>query len=209
MSEFELVGRIPAGVGESAAAEREFGLLLCTRDPKGKRDGSGATLLRKIPPPALWDKMPEGHIVVNGLGVAAATPAADGSSATSESMDSAANLADLETRYYRLPYDLLISAEEARFIIQGAAPGCLSSDVRESDMPSICNAHISYPPKKRGKDGEEWEAFWHEKVHGLAGRWARVTVESQRYSFAAREKKGGKARRIGTRLVMKNIAAFE
>ena len=198
MSEFELVGRIPAGVGESAAAEREFGLLLCTRDPKGKKDASGATLLRKIPPPALWDKMPEGHIVVNGLGIAAA-----------ESMDTAANLADLETRHYRLPYDLLISAEEARFIIQGAVPGCLSSDVHESDMPSICNAHIAYPPKKRGKDGEEWEAFWHEKVHGLAGRWARVTVEPQRYSFATRGKKGGKARRIGTRLVMKNIAAFE
>ena len=75
-------------------------------------------------------------------------------------------------------------------------------------MPSVCNAIVTLPRKKKGRDAEGWDQFWRSRVRECAGAWARVTVVLQRYSFDADDRQGRQSRRIGTRLRMKNIEPF-
>lgn len=156
------------------------GRVAAVQDPDDKafslllHGAEAAPLLKKIPPAELWGDMPEGAITVNG----------------------AALQQGEARRNYRLPYDLLVPpSAAARLIATGRAAG----------GEAVCSAHISYPPRKRGRkvtaaEADEWQAHWRAAVAAAAGRWARVRVRPQRYSFAAHG-----AQQVGTRLELQDV----
>jgi hypothetical protein len=105
-----------------------------------------------------------------------------------------------------LPYDLLISHEQARADFEAfqlgkvAAPGDLDE--------SVCNAHLMLA--SRGYQGTQArQAYWREVLADLAGQWVRVTVDPQRYSFRGTGLGGLPVQRVGTRLVLRAIEPLE
>ena len=211
-----LRGRVAAAASDMPdGSDAEFSLLLCARVPIGgasRPDASAADLLRRIPPAELWGAPPAAAAIgVNGARMMTnqygMLEPGTGASAAAFIEPVASGTASAPERMYRLPYDLLVTPDEARLVMAGAAPRHLSSDLKEEEAPAVCNAHVRLPKKRKGRDGDEWDAFWREKVAAMAGQWAAVTVEVQRYSFPDPTPRGRARQRVGTRLVLKNIEA--
>lgn len=112
-----------------------------------------------------------------------------------------------EVNELKLPYDLLISEEQAREDQHNLRLGQFG--VPRDPDGAICTAHIHIPTRGL-ENSPERQAYWRDRLASLAGKWVRLTVTPQRYNFLTKQEKEGKiVRRIGARLLIVYVEDME